>query len=82
MAILCPSFSGTVAVDMSKCFKAVCTALLSRTAGDVKALIMEPSAGSTARARSKSTAEASAMMFKSFLSVVSHLRPPNTILVF
>ena len=49
--------------------------------GDVKAPMTEPSAGSTARARSKSAAGALAMMRRSFLKVFSHFRPPNANLV-
>ena len=79
VAIVCPSVSGTVAVDMSRCFKAVCTALFSRTCGDVKAPMTEPWAGSTARARSKSAAVALATMLRSFLKVLSNFRPPNAI---
>ena len=82
VAILFPSVKGTVAVDIKRCFRAVWTAVFSLTRGELKAEITEPSLPKTARERSKSSAEALAMMLKSFLNVVSCLAPPNAIFVF
>ena len=73
VAILCSSFRGTVAVDMSRCFKAVCTALFSCIWEEV----CNGTLGSTARARSKSVAVALATMPWSFLNVFSHFQLPN-----
>ena len=76
-----PSVKGTVAVDIRRCFSAVWTTVFSLIRGEVKALITDPSLRKTARALSKSSAEALAMMLKSFLNVVSCLAPPSAIFV-
>ena len=62
---------------ISRCFKAVCTGVFSRTFGDTKAPSKDPFAGITAWARSKSSADALATIPRSFLKEVSCLPPPK-----